>query len=310
MQRACFFLSLIMAHSVWAAPRVEFAENTQTIKPTKLWTEPTRYGEPIAELGRGIDLKVLSFNASKSWVRVRSPEGREGWLLLRHTSLSGRRDESLFAGRGGAGGPRDPASASGDQPAQETQVLSTTGVALGLGYLNQVNRGATSGLGFGAGFEWALRPGIALGLGAVGAFFSEVEVDQSVATEVSRQSFKIGPAVSALFAFGDFYFSSLAGVEWDRTTVETVDTSTGQIIDVGTGGGRVSGTDTTMGLMLAFEPGFLLAFEDTANTLRLGLKYQLSIDLSSQSASGFEVDESGSRVSHAVGLGLNFVFGL
>lgn len=109
----CCVMACAVARSAFAAPEVELAQSSVIVQKTRLWSEPTRYGEPTAALEPGLKVKVLDYSTGQDWIQVRTPAGREGWIKVRATTLGGRRtDDPLISSQqtAEADKPRDPAS--------------------------------------------------------------------------------------------------------------------------------------------------------------------------------------------------------
>ena len=98
-----------------AAPIEDVGEATEVVKATRLWTEPTRFGEAIAVLDPGLKVRVLSYVMTRGWIKVETPSGREGWIPMRNTALAGRRSTSLIPSQIAQAevGRRRPASTEG-----------------------------------------------------------------------------------------------------------------------------------------------------------------------------------------------------
>lgn len=103
-----------------AAPKVEYAESSYVTGRTRLWNEPNRFGEAIAILEPGLRVEVLTYTSAADWVEIRTPSGREGWVLLRFTALANRRNKDILVGSRDPSRPRDPA-ADGDVQALTTE---------------------------------------------------------------------------------------------------------------------------------------------------------------------------------------------
>ncbi|MBS1984765.1 MAG: hypothetical protein JST16_11390 [Bdellovibrionales bacterium] len=107
--RSVTFLALF-AFAAQAAPLQDFAAKSYVTKPSKLWTEPSQYGEAIAVLEPGLRFDVISYSTEKDWAEIRTPAGREGWIPVRFTALAGRRSDDVLIGENAAANVREPAS--------------------------------------------------------------------------------------------------------------------------------------------------------------------------------------------------------
>ena len=111
---ACALLSTAASFS---AAREDIAENSKITRPTRLWTEPNKYGEAIAALDPGVKIEILDYSTEHDWVQVRTPAGREGWVMVRTIALGGRRTPDILVGQPRSGArPRNPAADGAAQP--------------------------------------------------------------------------------------------------------------------------------------------------------------------------------------------------
>jgi hypothetical protein len=299
--------ALLASSVIQAAPKKEFADSTHVTSPTRLWTEPTKFGEPIAELEVGLKLEVLQFSTTDSWIRVETPTGRQGWVPTRMTALSGRRDRPLLSSGGSAtGGGRSPSSIAGASSSAQAGGHSDFGLALALGYENQLNRSAASGLGTGVSFVFASSDSFAWGLGFSYSYFFDKASDTTISREVTRKSSKFVPEFVGEYRSGDFLLGLGLGFEVDKTSLETIDTSSGRVLSTDESGNLLTGSDTSNGLLISLKPMFKLPIDGLS--LRVGLGYKIGIDLSD--GSGPFAAEAGSKLTHTLALGTQILFDL
>lgn len=227
MLRKIFFTTLcvitgFVAGFAQGAPLKDFSAETSVQSRTRLWTEPTRYGEAMAILEKGIELQVLSYSTSKSWVKVRTPGGRDGWVPVRYTALSSKKrllDSEEVAGEGDeeespARGSRKLASAEESHPK-----LGLYGEGRGE-YANQVSIGGAQGYGLGVALGYALTPNWAVGLSAGWNAFSDTALGLAAAYERKANHFLIGPLVR--YQRTVFSIDAVVGYDIMNTTLSII----------------------------------------------------------------------------------------
>jgi hypothetical protein len=310
--------SLVSSPSIWASSRHEFSQSTYVVKPTRLWTEPSKFGEPIAALDPGLEVKILSFTTTDSWVLVRTPAGREGWVPVRFTALSGRRDKPVLSNGNNPPGERDEASNArrGERsPASIAGAPSSQAVAghgFGnssdwifsgeLSYQNLLSRDQLSGLGLGAGVETRFGSHWDLGFALDFAFYAQnlSSVDGSVHTSVKR----LFPYALAKYVRSSWELLVGVGADIDSTSFTTRDIYGNVIYDSGVG--AVTGSETNFALGVKLRPTYKFPMgPDSA--LGLFLYYYASIDVSG--GSGRFAGPSVGAVTHTLGAGLSYQLG-
>jgi hypothetical protein len=308
------FMLLLPSAFVRAAPKSDFSEKAfVAVEKVMLLTEPTQFGESIAELKGGLELKVLQYNSTNTWVLVKTPSGREGWIRLRETSLGGRREKPLFSKKSSS---RNPASLGG----VEVESGAEGGGAafhgseylhllkMQLAYQNQLSRSQSSGIGFSLGYEVVLSTRFSLGPAFSFQYFGENAVSAATGLDVNRKTYKMQPNLAfTLRPLGfesPFVFASHLGLDIDRTTIKTRDLITRELIEE-IDGLAVSGSGTNFSLITTLAPGMSFKIESNIR-FEVFLLYSLLVDFLSKEEQDF-LDESQSRFSHTLGLGLSYV---
>lgn len=239
---------------------------------TKLWTEPTKFGEPIADLDPGLKLDLVSYSTSGSWARVTTPSGREGWILVRHTSLSGLRSNPTRVAGGGAGEGRNPASIEG-----VAVVVSPWKLVFDLGYANQLNRSAASGILTTVGLNYVIGPRLYLDMGLGYGFFADSEDAVDINARTQRSTHRFFPFFGAdLYLNENVSLGTSLGFDLDRTEYETRDLTTTELILTDGSGLRVTGGEWNYALSFRLQPKFLLPLgEDSKMGFFLGYDFTL-----------------------------------
>ena len=296
----------------WSAPVREFADTTYVTKATRLWTEPTKYGEAIASLDPGLELSVVTYSTTNSWMRVITPGGREGWVPVRHTAMEGRRDKPLAKGQPGEtsvvdenGNMRNPASLPIESiaTAASAELAKTPWVAdVGVGYVNQINRSQASG--FGANLEVLknLSPTSSAGLAFDYNYFSESAADLVANANTDRKTHRIVPGFAYQYHRGDLSLAFGVGVDIDHTSFDSRDLTTGEPI-VGTALGLATGSQTSYALALKINPRYRISLSASAS-FALEMIYDIDIDFSNGSGPFAGIPQS--RATHILGAGLSF----
>jgi|GEM_PF-1199833 len=291
-----FGLSTLVALPVVAAPRADLADSAWVTEPTQIWTEPGKFGTPIARLEPGLKLDVLTYSSSKSWVKLKTPEGREGWVPTRFTTFAEpignvagaveQASESVgeagaategAEGQEGEGGDRFPASAGGVRRVRRHPAAgSKSGFLLGfrLEYVNQLNRAKASGFGIGTTGMARIHENWAIGGGFdYKLFFESATSTQSFS--VDRITSSLFPHAAAAFLMGGFSMELGVGVEIDITKITTKNNATfPPTVDYAN-----SGTDTSLLLGVRLTPGYRFALGGTAS-LGVHALYEMLFNLS------------------------------
>jgi hypothetical protein len=297
---AFLWLALGAASSL-AAGLVDFNSKTHVTTKSRIWTEPSRFGEAIAALEPGLELEVIEANTSQSWVKVRTPSGREGWMPARHTALWGRRAEPLVPGEEGSS--RRPASMGSAQPVAAAP-KETAQLAFGLLYANQINRSATHGFGAEAGVEFDVESQFSVGFGLDYGFFGESARSSDGQIDTRRVTQRFVPQARATWNADAFALIVGLGWELERTSFETTDLTTGDklLTDPDTGL-KVSGSEWTHGLAFKLQPSFSIS-SDERSKFYVFASYALNVQL--QGSEGEFLGTPTSALTHMVGLGLGF----
>ncbi len=235
---------------VWtaaAAPVEDFASKTEVTKPTRLWTEPTKFGEAIAALEPGLKLKVENYSTTGSWLKVQTPGGRIGWVPVRHTSLAG---QPLYRGvkaRAEAKlGERTPASAAAlDESNNQGKYISGS-----IEYANQVSVGKANGFGLGVVGGYFVNPHFAPGLWISYNHFIDSASDTVNEVKRTANRYFIGPNIR--FQTGHFAVDASLGVDIINTTFTVKDIASGGLIQTSCTG---STSESALGFNL--RPAYL-----------------------------------------------------
>lgn len=293
-------LGFLISFQLMSAPPVKEAESTFVSKDSKLWTEPTRFGEPIAILKTGVELTIKEYSSNQSWVKVATPAGREGWVPLRFTTQSGRRSfplnaelgkSSLETAANSTSDNRAPASVSeekipeaadldkavpegtADLKISKSENSSWEGV-LGLEYMNQLSREKTSGFGTDISMLYRIHNSWSIGGAISWDMFTKSLTDESNGNSTSRSSHRISPQVLARFRYSSFRLDMGLGYAIDKSKVETR-------LDDGTlAPAEFNGSSTESSLAIKITPRIILPM---SRGLKVGfyLSYILDIALGS-----------------------------
>ncbi len=235
--------TLLVATPSLGAPLKDFSDGTVTIQPTKLWTEPTKFADPIAKLEKGLDLKVLNYSTTGQWIKVATPAGREGWIPLKFTGLATKKIRPRGEGRLPASNPT------------ELQKIYYAGAHLQ--YANQITVGKAHGfgLGFNGGYylnNW-FAPGLALSMDR----FAETASNAVYKVQRTAYRYFIGP--NAKFRHRHFTVDFSIGLDMVRSNFSIKDQFTGSSVS-----NRCAGTsnDTSFGINL--RPAYLFPMGPTS----------------------------------------------
>jgi hypothetical protein len=268
-----------------ARPRPE-AASAFVATDTRLWTEPTRFGEAMALLKTGVELDVIEYNSNRDWMRVKTPSGRTGWILVRFTTQAGRRTFPINAALPEASqqeeseGGRGPASVELSATGNGRDSSGTWEGLLGLQYMNQITRESTSGFGFDLSALHRLTNNWSVG----GAFtwdrFSKSASAGDFTT--SRSSHRYFPHVLFRFRWADFRSDFGLGYALDRSSITTRDSS-GQVITTAPDGGLVTGSGSESSLGLRITPRYILPL---SRLVKVGFYMSYLVDIPLSSAEG------------------------
>jgi hypothetical protein len=248
---------------------------------TKLWTEPTRFGEPKAMLRTGVELEVLEYSSARDWIRVKTGSGRIGWIPTRFTTQGGRRTFPVNADLGNEasaeGGSRNPASVELQAPASMADSSKSWEALLGVEYMNQITREKTSGFGVDVSALHRLTNNWSLGGALSWDRFSKSASSGGYST--SRTSHRIFPHALFRFRYSDFRVDLGLGYALDRSSIRTED-SAGNLVNTAADGSLVSGSGHESSLGFRITPRFILPL---SRLLKVGfyVSYLLDVPLSS-----------------------------
>jgi hypothetical protein len=246
---------------------------------TKLWTEPTRFGEPKALLKTGVELEVLEYSSERDWIRVKTGSGRIGWIPTRFTTQGGRRTFPVNAQLGddavSAEGSRAPASVELQAPTSDTS--KSWEALLGVEYMNQITREKTSGFGLDVSALHRLTNNWSLGGAMTWDRFSKSA--SSGAYSTSRTSHRIFPHALFRFRYSDFRVDLGLGYALDRSSIRTEDAA-GNLVSTDSNGLLVSGSGHESSLGFRITPRYILPL---SRLLKVGfyMTYLLDVPLSS-----------------------------
>jgi hypothetical protein len=299
-----------------AAPRVPEASQTYVSTVTKLWTEPTKFGEGIALLQPGVALEILRYNTTQAWMKVRTPSGREGWVPARFTSQSSRRTQPVVSGAGDL--PVEGEKARGPASVGERDLASVPDAAdfaedpvefhVGLEYMNELSRENAHGFGAQVGGAYRTGNNWAFGAGLDWDLFSASSQDADF--KVSRKTNRFYPHGLARLRYADLRLDLGLGIVLDRTAFKSIDRATGDVIEETNEGDLVSGSQLDTALGLKISPKYYFPISEG---LRLGIYATYGMDIFFTSGEGdfaATEGETASRVQHLIGGGLSFSMNL
>jgi opacity protein-like surface antigen len=280
-----------LAQAARPAPEASFAF---VAADTKLWTEPTRFGEAKALLKTGVELQVLEYSSNRDWVHVKTASGRTGWIPVRFTTQSGRRSFPLNAqfsspsegSRAPSSVEETPAAADASAPValqapgSDADSSKSWEGLLGLEYMNQLTREKTSGFGLEAGALHRLTNHWSVG----GAFqwnrFSKgAELNGYTTDRVSNRLF---PNVVFRYRHSDFRVDLGMGYALDRSSIKTRDPN-GNIITTNNAGELVTGSGHESSLGLRVTPRYILP---VSRLVKVGFYVSYMIDIALQGGEG------------------------
>jgi len=322
---------VISSNDATAAMPETFADSAYVTKVTRLWTEPTRYGEAIAVLKAGIKLDVTRYSTNGTWAKVVSPQGREGWIPVRFTSLSGRRDRPIIMGQpldeiaaeqsdieeqndGDPAASRNPASlpveaAQSSESTSEAPAINGVlkkgkyDIEAGLGYVNQLSRGA----GNGVHLQFKFFKNASAKMSIYGAFdyvyASESATNFASNTQTSRSSSEIIPSLGLRMTQGSASINLGIGFLRDITSYETRILGSGEVI-TDDSGFLLSGSESMNFLFFALEPTYTLGL-NPRSALNIGMNYHMYLDFSD--GSGAFAGSPSSKAQHNLGLKLSYL---
>ncbi len=285
---------------------------TYVAKNSKIWTEPNRFGEAIAELKAGLPVEVLDYDASRIWVLVRTPSGREGWMPLRFTSQDSRRTQPMISHKVEKS-DRAPASSfeetvEAEEKAEKVGESSTAsrGPAMdfSLGYSNQLSVENAHGLGLGVSISFEIDSDFYWGAGlnwklhsksVTGTCFTDNEC------QVSRQSQRIYPSVHVQMRKSAFALSANLGLAWDHTGITTKNLTTGVIEQTDDSGNKLTGSGNEFRLGFGVRAAYTFR---VGASMALGPYVDYDLDLALSDGSGEFAGTASGKVFHYFGGGV------
>jgi hypothetical protein len=291
-----------------AAPLVSVGGQTFVSKTTRLWTEPNRFGEATAELKVGLPLEVLDYDASRSWVLIRTPSGREGWLPLRFTSQDSRRTQPMIS-HAPSDSDRKPAAAFEEAVAKDETAASPAPAGrpweFALGYSNQVNHESAHGLSLDAGLLFSKESTTGFGAALGWKFHGKTTRGTCFTTDqcsVSRHSQRFYPHAYYRHSTGAFSMSAGLGLAIDRTSLTTKSLTTGQTYQVDDDGFRLTGSGTEF--RLGFRVGARFNVLGDSPDMALGPYMDYDLDWALSNGAGEFAAAPVGRVFHILGGGV------
>lgn len=233
---------LFASASAQAAPAKDFSAQAEVTQATKLWTEPTKFGEAMARLQPGLELKVLNYSTTGSWAKIRTPGGREGWVPVRHTSLSSNKDYIAKFRRG----ERRPANT-----VVNTNLNKTLFAAFYGQYSNQFSLGKAHGFGLGITGGYFLNDWFAAGLWLGMDRFTDTAKDSIYKVSRSAYRYFVGPAVQA--RWGHFAVDAALGLDMVKSNFTIKERYSGSTVR-----NRCAGGETNMTVGLNLRPSYLM----------------------------------------------------
>jgi hypothetical protein len=308
--------------AAWAAPIESFADETYVTKQSRLWTEPTKFGEPIALLKPGVKLRVLRYSTSAAWVRAITEGDREGWIPVRFTALSGRRGQPLVSGSSASAeleavelssaftaSDRNPASLPTESASSSASGArkkpSPYEFHVGLGYINQLSRGSSSGVSGELSFQKNMSPTLGLFVGFDYHFVAEKNIAYDLDLSIRRRSNDIAPHLGVRWTPSEFSIGFALGYAYDSTTVTSRSISTGQVVYTSEGI-EITGSGSTSMILVKINPRYLIALSKSS-AMGVGLNYNLFVDLANGTNSF--ASEPDSRYLSNLGLVLSYNLG-
>ncbi|MEO6460304.1 MAG: SH3 domain-containing protein [Bdellovibrionota bacterium] len=266
------------------APEASFAF---VATDTKLWSEAGRFGEAIALLKTGVELKIIEYSSSQDWMRVQTASGRSGWIPVRFTTQGGRRTFPLNSqiaregeGEEGGGGSRNPASVDLKAAGADVDPTKSWEGLLGLEYMNQATREKTSGFGFDLSALHRLTNNWSAGGALEWDRFSKSASAGNYKT--SRSSSRYFPHLLFRYRWADFRADIGMGYALDHSSITTRDLS-GNLVSYASDGTRVSGSGHESSLGFRITPRYILPL---SRLLKIGFYVSYLMDVALQNGEG------------------------
>lgn len=312
---AIFVLAFSFAEVQAARPRPVGSE-LYVAQDAKVWTEPSRFGVPLALLKTGLKLRVLEYSSSQKWVKVETPSGREGWILLRLTTQDQRRTlpantqwGDVASGESAAN--RNPAGLDVEEadrkPASTVTADAGSGdssssleLTLAPEYMNQLTRENANGFGFHVQGLWRLSANGAIGPALSWHRFSTSVTDNTYT--VARSSHRLSAELLYRWRYSDFRFDVGLGYALDRSTISTTENGSGAEVP-NTTSITYNGSGSESSIAMRFNPRYIFPI---SRGVKLGVHFAYLIDWGLGSGEGnFVSTDSVSPPYHYVGGGLS-----
>lgn len=307
---------LFVSNAVHSARPQPVGSELYVAQDAKVWSEPSRFGVPLALLKTGLKLRVLEYSSSQKWVKVETPGGREGWMLLRLTTQSQRRTlpantEWGEVSQGTSSVSRNPAglAVEGAERKPDSTVTADAGsgdssstieLTLAPEYMNQLTRENANGFGFHLQGLWRLSAN-----GAIGPALSWHRFSTSVSDEsftVARSSHRLSAELLYRWRYSDFRFDLGLGYALDRSSISTTNNSSGaEVPNTSTITYNGSGSESSVSMRL--NPRYIFPI---SRGIKLGVHFAYLIDWGLGSGEGNFVSEGAvSPPYHYMGGGLS-----
>jgi uncharacterized protein YgiM (DUF1202 family) len=302
----------VMAH---AAPLVSIGQKTYISKNAKLWTEPNRFGEATAQLKAGLPVDVLDYDASRSWVLVRTPSGREGWVPLRFTSQDTRRTQPMISHKAEIDSGRSPAGtfeeavvadAAGEKVETVEEPKSGKPFDFSLGYSNQLSVEKAHGFALGVAFNFEVDADFFWGVGVGYKRHAKSSTGVCFTTDqckVSRASQRFYPHVQAQFRKEKFVVGVNVGLAMDHTSLKTLNLTSGQVEQTDGSGNRITGSGNEFRLGLGLRVGYSFP---VVPGMAIGPYFDYDLDVAFSDGSGDFAGVPSGKVFSTIGGGVLF----
>jgi len=271
--------SIFFSNSQAARPEKE-AEFTYVAEDAKLWTEPTRFGQAVALLKTGVELSIREYSSNRTWVKVLTPTGREGWVPTRFTTQSGRRTFPLNADLGSSK-DRGPASIEAQGAVELSAPQGDTSNAwegtLGLEYMNQLTRETTSGFGIDLSMLHRLTNSWSVGGGLSWNRFSKSAESVSTGNTTQRTSHRFSPQLLMRYRMSSFRLDLGLGYALDRSSVET------RFADGSLAPAAYNGSDSESSIAIRVTPRFIFP---VSQLVKVGIYVTYLMDIALSSGEG------------------------
>jgi hypothetical protein len=310
---ATLLCAFLFSFGAQASPLASVGAKTFISKNGKLWTEPNRFGEAVAELKEGLPVEVLDYDASRSWVLVKTPSGREGWVPLRFTSQDSRRTQPMISHKS-TDASRSPAGFEETVAADEAEKVGVVnaGPAGGwpmdfvLGYSNQLNHENANGFSLGASLNFEIDSNIFWGVGLNWKTHFKSSEGVCFTTDqcrISRTSHRIYPHGLVEYRKDGVIFAVSLGLVIDHTGITTKNLTSGQIETTDGSGHQLTGSGNEVRLGFGVRGGYSFSLSPT---MAIGPYVDYDLDLAFSDGTGEFAGNPAGKVFHLLGGGVIF----